>query len=140
MPAAEAIRKLQLEPNSWTFEHGRGCEGCGYTGYSGRVGIFEILRLTPALKELVNGHSAERRLINVTRSAGVRFLLDDALAKVRAGLTTIEELLRVIRIEPGDFAAWESRQLRSVAADHLLPSAVRRAAKPRKRKSKSQKH
>ena len=135
-PTAEALRKLQLEADSWTFQHGRGCEACGGTGYSGRVGIFEILRLTPELKELVNRSSGERRLKRVTTGAGGRFLLDDALAKVRAGLTTIEELLRVIRIEPEDYVAWESRKL---PADHLLPAATARAAKPRKRTSKRKK-
>jgi len=133
-PTAEGLRKLQLEPNSWTFQHGRGCEACGHTGYSGRVGIFEILRLTPELKELVNSGSAERRLKRSTSSTGVRLLLDDGLAKVRAGLTTIEELVRVIRIEPEDFVAWESRKLRSLTADHLLSAAAGRTVKPRKRK------
>ena len=70
----------------------------------------------------------------------MRFLLDDALAKVRAGLTTIEELLRVIRIEPEDFVAWESRKLRSLNADRLLPAARGRTVKPRKRKPKSHTH
>jgi type IV pilus assembly protein PilB len=135
-PTAEALGKLRLQADSWAFQHGRGCEACGGTGFSGRVGIFEILRLTPELKELVNRSSGERRLKRVTAGAGGRFLLDDALAKVRAGLTTIEELLRVIRIEPEDYVAWESQKL---PVDHLLPAATARAAKPRKRTSKSKK-
>jgi type IV pilus assembly protein PilB len=107
-PAADALRKLQLDANSWAFQHGRGCDACAYTGYVGRVGIFEIVRVTPDLKELVNARASERRLKRCAgSSAGVRFLLDDALAKARAGLTTIEELLRVIRIDVEDVAAME---------------------------------
>jgi type IV pilus assembly protein PilB len=106
-PTADALRKLQLDANSWAFQHGRGCDACAYTGYVGRVGIFEIVRLTPDLKDLVNARAGERRLKRCAGSAGARFLLDDALAKARAGLTTIEELLRVIRIDVEDVAAPE---------------------------------
>ena len=128
-PAAEALRKLQLDADSWAFQHGRGCEACGYTGYSGRLGIVEILRLTPELKDIVSGRSTERKLKRFASSAGLRVLLEDALAKARAGLTTIEEIVRVIRIEPEDVVAGESR------SERLLPVAARAAA-PRKRKSK----
>ena len=43
-----------IDADGCTFQHGKGCEACGYSGYSGRVGIFEILPLTPELKETVN--------------------------------------------------------------------------------------
>ena len=68
-------------------------------GYSGRVGIFEILRLTPKLKELVNSRASESEMTEAAMAGGTRLLLDDALFKVRQGLTTVEEVLRVIRIE-----------------------------------------
>ena len=139
VPAAETLRKLQLEATSGAFQHGRGCEACGYTGYAGRVGIFEILRLTPELKELINKGATERALRRLTSLAGIRFLLDDALAKVWGGLTTIEEVVRVIRIEPEDLVAWESRKLRCVAADRLLPAAMGRTVKPRTRKTNRKK-
>jgi hypothetical protein len=76
-----------------------GCDACGQTGYSGRVGLYEIQRLSPRLKDLVTKHATERVLRRAASSAGVRFLLDDGLAKVRQGLTTVEEIPRVIRIE-----------------------------------------
>ena len=89
-PNAVALFKLQLDANSWPFQHGRGCEACGYTGYSGRVGIFEMLRLTPELKDTIPaGTSARRKLKRFIGRAGLRFLLDDARAKVREGLTTV---------------------------------------------------
>jgi general secretion pathway protein E/type IV pilus assembly protein PilB len=76
-----------------------GCDACGQTGYSGRVGLYEIQRLSPRLKDLVTKHSTERVLRRAASSAGARFLLDDGLAKVREGLTTVEEISRVIRID-----------------------------------------
>jgi type IV pilus assembly protein PilB len=103
VPSASVLRRLRIEADSQTFHHGRGCVVCAQTGYSGRVGIFEILRLTTRLKELVSRRATESELRSAAIGAGTRFLLSDALDKVRQGLTTAEEILRVIRIEhPGD--------------------------------------
>jgi type IV pilus assembly protein PilB len=100
VPSALALRKLQVQAGSHEFVHGRGCPACAHTGYSGRVGIFEILRLTPRLKELVTRRATESEMTQAAVEGGTRLLLEDALAKVRQGLTTVEEVLRVIRIEP----------------------------------------
>jgi len=99
MPSPEVLHRLQLDAGSWEFQRGTGCEACGQTGYSGRVGLYEIQRLSPRLKDLVTKHASERVLRRAASNAGARFLLDDGLAKVRQGLTTVEEILRVIRIE-----------------------------------------
>ena len=123
-PNPEALRKLQLDANSWAFQHGRGCEACAYTGYVGRIGIFEILRLTAELKDMINGRASERRLKRFTTIAGFRALLDDALAKARAGLTTIEEIVRIIRVDFED-TALDSRATRPLTPDHLFPPGAR---------------
>jgi type IV pilus assembly protein PilB len=102
LPSPEVLQRLQLDAGDWEFRRGRGCDACGQTGYSGRVGLYEIQRLTPKLKDLVSRHATERALQRASAAAGARFLLDDGLAKVREGLTTVEELLRVIRIEYGE--------------------------------------
>jgi type IV pilus assembly protein PilB len=99
VPSSEVLQRLHLEPGDWEFQRGAGCDACNQTGYSGRVGLYEIQRLTPRLKDLVSKHATERMLKRAALSAGAQFLLDDGLAKVRQGLTTVEELLRVIRIE-----------------------------------------
>jgi type IV pilus assembly protein PilB len=98
-PSPEVLQRLRLDAGSWEFQRGMGCGACGQTGYSGRVGLYEIQRLSPRLKDLVTKHATERVLRRAASSAGARFLLDDGLAKVRQGLTTVEEILRVIRIE-----------------------------------------
>jgi type IV pilus assembly protein PilB len=100
VPSALALRRLHTKAGAHEFHHGRGCAACAQTGYSGRVGIFEILRLTPRLKELVNRRATESEMTEAALEGGTRLLLEDALYKVRQGLTTVEEVLRVIRIEP----------------------------------------
>ncbi len=109
LPSALTLRKLHVQAGGHEFLHGRGCAACAHTGYSGRVGIFEILRLTPRLKELVNRRVTESEMTEAAIEGGTRFLLEDALLKVRQGLTTVEEVLRVIRIEPAQSSGQPNR-------------------------------
>jgi len=104
-PSPDALHRLQLSADECEFVHGAGCDACGQTGYRGRVGIYEIQQLTSQLKQLVSRQSTDIELRRAAGKAGARFLLDDALAKVREGLTTVEEVLRVIRIEQDDEVA-----------------------------------
>jgi type IV pilus assembly protein PilB len=105
VPPAKALRRLGIDGNSQEFHHGKGCERCGNTGYAGRVGIFEILRMTPALKACINRQASETKLRRAALAAGTRLLLADAIHKVREGLTTFEEVVRVIRIDHADETA-----------------------------------
>jgi type IV pilus assembly protein PilB len=99
MPAPEVLRRLHIQADDHEFRHGRGCDACAQTGYAGRVGIFEILRLTPRVKDLIIRQAPESELRGAAWADGTRFLMEDALTKVRAGLTTVEEILRVIRTD-----------------------------------------
>jgi len=63
------------------------------------VGIYEILRLTPTIKELINKKASEGELRKAAGLAGTRFLLEEAMDKVRQGITTLEEVLRVIQLQ-----------------------------------------
>jgi type II secretory ATPase GspE/PulE/Tfp pilus assembly ATPase PilB-like protein len=101
-PSSDVLRRLPIDPHRQQFEHGRGCSRCGQTGYSGRVGIFEILPVNARLKESLNRGATETELRRAATATGMRFLLEDALDKVRQGLTTIEEVLRVIRVDAND--------------------------------------
>ena len=96
-PAQAAIHKLGLDTGG-EFTRGRGCSACGHTGYRGRVGIFELLRLTPALKELIRGGAGETQLRAAAGTGGMQWLSDDAATKIKQGLTTVEEVLRVVRL------------------------------------------
>ena len=97
-PSAAAIQKLGLDANG-EFTRGSGCAACGQTGYRGRVGIFELLRLTPALKALIRGGASELELRAAATGGGMPWLSDDAVAKIKQGLTTVEEVLRVVRVD-----------------------------------------
>jgi len=98
-PSPDALRKLQLDSDADQFWRGAGCSACGHTGYSGRVGIFEMLRLTPAVKELIGRQASESEIQAAAVADGTKLLVFDALEKMRQGLTTPEELLRVIRFD-----------------------------------------
>jgi len=72
-----------------------GCKRCGNTGYEGRVGVFELLVLTDEMRRAIMAREDERTLAALARADGMRFMSEDGLAKVRQGLTTAQELLRV---------------------------------------------
>jgi type IV pilus assembly protein PilB len=116
-PSAAVLQRLQIDATHCEFQHGRGCAACSHTGYLGRIGIFEVLQLTAGLRDLVNRRASEPELKR-SAGAGQRFLLQDALEKVREGLTTVEEVVRVIRIDapdealpplPAKFGRWRPR-------------------------------
>ncbi len=77
------------------FRRGRGCPACGECGYAGRTGVFELLAVDDDLRELILARAGGRRLLDAALRRGYRTLLDDALEKARAGLTTLEEALRL---------------------------------------------
>jgi general secretion pathway protein E len=75
-----------------------GCERCGGTGYRGRLGVFEVLVLTNDLRELIGEKTDGRRIDEIAISNGMTTMLDDGVAKCRAGLTSPAEILRVTTI------------------------------------------
>jgi general secretion pathway protein E len=78
------------------FERGRGCTGCRDTGYRGRTGIYELLVITEELRHNLVTSLDLSALRRALRAHGMRSLREDAWAKVQAGITTVEEVLRVI--------------------------------------------
>jgi general secretion pathway protein E len=96
-PDPAVVALLAQRPVGATrFIRGRGCAACRQTGYRGRTGVFELMVMTEELKShLVTGFdvAAIRRRL---RGEGMATLRDDAWAKVQAGVTTVEEVLRVL--------------------------------------------
>ena len=97
-PAADVLDKLRAGAQLTAYR-GRGCVACGQTGYSGRTGIYEILRMTPALKQMVNRKATEADMRKAAAHDGTGLLLDHARELLRAGVTTPEEILRVVQID-----------------------------------------
>ncbi len=73
----------------------KGCEACGATGYRGRIGIHEVLVITPAIKELIIARVSSSDIAVLARREGMKTLFEDGFEKVTRGITSMEELLRV---------------------------------------------
>lgn len=74
---------------------GKGCPLCNFTGYKGRIGIFEILNISPALKETFLKKTTEEEIKKIAKKEGFKTLQEDGILKVLAGITTLEEVMRV---------------------------------------------
>ncbi len=80
------------------FYHGRGCGSCGHTGYRGRLGIFEALDVNEEIRRLIIDPSFSlSELMAAAKKRGMVTMFEDGLRKAERGITTIEEVLRVIR-------------------------------------------
>jgi len=77
------------------FYEGRGCERCSNTGFVGRVGIYELMLVNDEVRKLTVGKADSGQIRKKALEAGMRSLRDDGWLKVRQGLTTISEVLRV---------------------------------------------
>lgn len=78
-----------------TLYKGKGCPNCSGTGYKGRIGIFEFISINPELQELILKNPSSQQIWEVAKRNGAISLFEDGLEKVKNGLTTLDELLRV---------------------------------------------
>ena len=74
---------------------GKGCSACGDSGYKGRTAIFEFIKITQSLQDLIIKSPSTREIWKLAHEEGAQSLFADGINKVRGGITTIEELLRV---------------------------------------------
>lgn len=79
---------------------GKGCKICRQTGYLGRVGLFEVLEVTKGIKKLISEKVDSDVIADAAKKEGMKTMLDDGLEKVAQGITTIEEVIRVTKVEP----------------------------------------
>ena len=75
-----------------------GCERCGASGFRGRGGVFEVLEIAGDVRNLIGSHTDANLLDQAAIKAGMTTMLDDAVAKCRAGVTTVPETLRVTTV------------------------------------------
>jgi type IV pilus assembly protein PilB len=100
-PSVEELIKARVSPDiaaqadGMIFYRKRGCPRCNQTGYKGRIGIFQLLRMSENLETLAAQKASREELERAAMEEGMRTLWDDGIAKVAAGLTSIEELARV---------------------------------------------
>ncbi|MDP6756313.1 MAG: GspE/PulE family protein, partial [Patescibacteria group bacterium] len=83
--------------SSILFFKGKGCNKCGNLGYKGRIGIYEVLDMTEEIKHLVASRATADDILAKARENGMLSMLEDGFLKAKSGITSIEELLRVIK-------------------------------------------
>jgi type II secretory ATPase GspE/PulE/Tfp pilus assembly ATPase PilB-like protein len=99
---AETLDASGLDPQEWgnfLFSEGAGCIECAGTGYRGRTAIHELLELTDHIREMILEKKPSSEIRKAAREAGMTFLRESALAKLRAGITTLREINKVTFIE-----------------------------------------
>lgn len=100
VPTNELLSQINLDVDSSSLSEamkGTGCEYCGMTGYKGRTGIYEILLVDEDIRIAIVGRASAADIRQIAVNKGMRTLREDALLKVQAGLTTIEEVIRVTK-------------------------------------------
>jgi len=90
------IERAGINPNE--LVHGKGCDACRGSGYVGRAGIFELLVLDDKFRDMINRDSSVSNMRRAFRESGRDTLFDDGMKKVKKGVTTIEEVLRVTEV------------------------------------------
>jgi type IV pilus assembly protein PilB len=98
-PDSETLRAMSVsdaEAGTLTFYRAVGCDQCNHTGYRGRVGIYEIMHVNDKLRRIIAQKGSEAQLRDAALAGGMVSLGEDGRLKVKAGVTTPEELLRVV--------------------------------------------
>ncbi len=104
VPATQTIDTLQSLGVKWaeyispsdTVYAGKGCSACAGSGYKGRSALFEIIEVTPDLQRLTMTSPSAQDIERLARNEGSRSMFDDGMSKVKQGITTLTEVLRVV--------------------------------------------
>ena len=96
--ATKAELKIRRDRSVKAYR-GKGCARCNLTGYRGRIGIYELLVIDDAIRELILSKASAQIIRDRGRRQGLRLLREDGLRKVVQGITTVEEILRVTQAE-----------------------------------------
>jgi type IV pilus assembly protein PilB len=99
-PDVNALEALHLAVGRGQFVRGAGCSACRRSGFAGREAVFEVMPMTNALAKLVEARAPESECRRQARQDGMVPLLQNALAKIVAGVTTVEEVVRVVDVAP----------------------------------------
>jgi len=105
---------------------GKGCESCQYTGYTGRIGIYEIMNMTTYLKDLLVPGVASQTIAKGAAREGYRPLSLDGIDKALTGITTIEEVFRVAPPEEESFSSSQTFSKEDETLQETLPETESR--------------
>jgi type IV pilus assembly protein PilB len=101
----EAEKKLVQIPDDFNGQifKKKGCNKCNGSGYKGRIGTHELLIVNDEIRDMVNKGATALEIKDVAVNSGMKTLHDDSMLKVRQGITSVEEALRVVKVdEPSD--------------------------------------
>ncbi len=96
-PPEELLTELDVSPemtHGITFYQGKGCTDCNYTGYRGRIGIFELMTISDSIKELILNREPTSLIRRQARKEGMKTMREDGWEKIVRGITTFEEIIR----------------------------------------------
>ena len=93
-PSSDLLKMMGFPPDALLYK-GKGCNHCKNTGYRGRIAIFQLMVMTPGIREMVLKNASGDVIRQEAQKTGMTTLRDDGLDKARQGLTTLEEVLRV---------------------------------------------
>jgi len=102
VPSDHVLERLRWEDRGFAFQKGHGCKDCYQTGFKGRVGIYEMLKMTAPVCAAINRKASEAEILQAAAASGFTSLFEDAGSKIKAGTTTPEEVLRVIQLRDSD--------------------------------------
>ncbi len=91
--AREALERVLGQTVNFEVMQRVGCPECGYSGYKGRLAVNELFEPTDQIRDMINHGADELKLIDAARASGMQFLIDNAWRKLKAGVTTVEEVL-----------------------------------------------
>ncbi|HOV32724.1 MAG TPA: ATPase, T2SS/T4P/T4SS family [Candidatus Hydrogenedens sp.] len=94
-PDTPILKEIGLPTTIKKLYRGKGCDHCYHTGYKGRTGIFEILEITPQIRKMIVDNATPE---NITQVAKLRTMADHCRDKIKEGIVTQEEFLRVVRL------------------------------------------
>ena len=94
----EELALLGIDAEAGLYR-GKGCEKCAFTGYRGRSGVFELLMVDEEIRKLILRNADANELRQMARRQGMKTILEDGIAKVRGGITTLSDLFRVTQEE-----------------------------------------
>jgi type IV pilus assembly protein PilB len=116
---AERLRWGSALPHDAVLYHGTGCPNCGGTGYKGRMGLYEIMPFSPQLRDMITANAPEGDIRHNAVAHGMKTLSRAGMTKVQAGLTTLEELGRVLDNDD-EFSSFCPSCQSPVGSDFLL--------------------
>lgn len=132
LPGAEKYFPVE----GMTLYEGKGCPACSGTGFKGRIGIFEFIKSSPEMQALILKNPSSNEIWELARKQGAQSLFEDGLDKVKSGVTTLEELLRIANPPKEVFQELAIKQEEKIAIKKDVVEnnnkKIKYAAKPKK--------